>query len=177
MLKRILIVLVLCMAAVLVFQRLRGGTRVAYVNGIEPYRAIPGKEYILQRACYVYVYPKNESPHAAVYPLLGVNAPALVASNPLLPERVSADEIAKTRTEIRLLDVIPIGTAFKVLSVRREAAADNDAPAISYEVAFLDDWNSRPYQRVDIRGILLPPRDAQTPPLIDPAIAVERFKY
>ena len=148
-------------------------TKISYVNGLDAYAHLPNQEFILVRDCYVFAW---REPIATAYPLLGTNATDVTARVTALPTPVSADAMAAHEDDpaVRLMDRIPQGTRFRLLSVRREENRQHGT-FISYEIKFLDDI-TRPYQRVDIRPILLPVTQAGDAPVIDPTIAVPWIK-
>ncbi len=148
-------------------------TKISYINGLDAYVHLPNQEFILVKDCYVFAWRKSI---ATAYPLLGVNSPEVTASVPVLPREVSGAALRAQATGpvVRLMDVIPQGTRFRLLSVRREESR-RAGIVISYEIKFLDEVD-RPYQRVDIRPVLLPVAQAGDPPAIDPAIAVPWIK-
>jgi hypothetical protein len=146
-------------------------TKISYVNGLAPYDVMPGRDYVLQCDCYVFAWHKSI---ATAYPLLGVNLPGARTSLAALPREVREDLIGTAQPLVRLMNVIPKGTRFKVLSVRREQSR-RTGTFISYEIKFLDDID-RPYQRIDIRPILLPQDNKDGVPQIDDMIAVPWVK-
>lgn len=148
-------------------------TKISYVNGLDAYAHLPNQEYILVQNCYVFAW---REPIATAYPLLGVNRPDATASVAALPREVSPAALIRHADDpvVRLMDVIPQGTRLRLLSVRREESR-RTGTVISYEVKFLDEVD-RPYQRVDIRPILLPAAHSGEAPRLDPAIAVPWLK-
>ncbi|MEI6106017.1 MAG: hypothetical protein WCR49_03295 [Opitutae bacterium] len=146
-------------------------TKISYVNGLAPYDVMPGREYILQHDCYVFAWHKSI---ATAYPLLGVNHPAVRTSLAALPKDVRADLVGTPQPLVRLMNMIPQGTRFKLLSVRREQSR-RTGTFISYEIKFLDEVD-RPYQRIDIRPLLLPTERPGDVPQIDETIAVPWIK-
>lgn len=144
-------------------------TKISYVNGLDAYAHLPNQEYILVKDCYVFAWRKSI---ATAHPLLGVNAPDVVARVDALPREVSKVTLDRHADDpvVRLMDVIPQGTRIRILSVRREENR-RTGTLISYEIHFLDDID-RPYKRVDIRPILLPVASDGEAPRLDPAIAV-----
>lgn len=148
-------------------------TKIAYVNGLDAYDHLPNQEFILVRDCYVFAWRK---PIATAYPLLGVNSGDVSATVDALPDIVSHSARSDHENDpvVRLMDIIPQGTRFRLLSVRREESRRHGT-VISYEIKFLDDV-TRPYQRIDIRPILLPTNTDGAPPDIDPTIAVPWIK-
>jgi len=146
-------------------------TKISYVNGLEPYAELPNREYVLVTDAWVFAWHEHI---ATAYPLLGVNLPTARARVVELPPEVSAANLRQPVPGVRLMDAIPKGTRFKLLSVRREESR-RAGTVISYEVKFLDDVD-RPYARVDIRPILLPVAQGGDAPAIDPAVAVPWIK-
>lgn len=148
-------------------------TKISYVNGLDEYAHLPNQEYILVKDCYVFAWRK---PIATAYPLLGVNAPEVTAATAALPREVSQSMLARFADDpvVRLMDVIPQGTRIRLLSVRREESRQVGT-IISYEIKLLDEVD-RPYQRVDIRPILLPATRPGEAPGLDPMIAVPWIK-
>ena len=146
-------------------------TKIAYVNGLEAYADWPNREYILEQDCYLFAWHKHI---ATAHPLLGVNAPSVPTSVAALPREVTRENIGKAYPFVRLMDVVPKGTRFRILSVRSEESRRTGL-FISYEITFLDDL-VHPYQRVDIRPILFPVSRPGEAPKIDPAVAVPWIK-
>lgn len=144
-------------------------TKISYVNGLVTYADLPNREYILVLDCYVFAWKERI---ATAYPLLGVNSPDAKSSVAELPVEVNQITLSKHANDpvVRLMDIIPQGTRFRLLSVRREQSR-RAGTVISYEIKFLDEVD-RPYQRVDIRPVLLPVANAGDAPEIDPNIAV-----
>lgn len=147
-------------------------TKIAYVNGVAPYDVMPGREYILQADCYVFAWHDHHKSGTA-YPLLGVNLPGARTSVEALPREVSTAKLKEQLPLVRLMDVIPKGTRFRLLSVRREENR-RTGTFISYEIKFLDEVD-RPYPRIDLRPVLLPAA-AGALPQIDEAVAVPWIK-
>ena len=146
-------------------------TKIAYVNGLDAYAAMPNKEYVLEKDCYVFALRKHI---ATAHPLLGLNAPDVAARTADLPVEVTRANIGKVLPNIRIMDVIPKGTHFRILSVRSEISRSTGL-FISYEIAYLDEVD-RPYPRTDLRFVQLPVAHPGDVPLIDPAIAVPWIK-
>jgi hypothetical protein len=142
-------------------------TKISYVNGLDRYADRPNREYILVRDCYIFAWKKGID---TANPLLGVNAPEVKQSVSALPKIVSQANIGKEMPLVRVMDVIPQGTRFRITSVRREESR-SAGQLISYEIVFLDDTD-RPYSRVDIRPTLIHGPGEGDPPEIDITIAV-----
>ncbi len=148
-------------------------TKIAYVNGLDEYAHLPNQEFILVKDCYVFAWRQSI---ATAYPLLGTNVDGAPSSVAALPREVSTAALRAHADDpvVRLMDVVPQGTRFRLLSVRREESRRHGA-VISYEIKFLDDVD-RPYQRVDIRPILLVTAKPGDAPQIDPNVAVPWIK-
>jgi hypothetical protein len=127
-------------------------TKIAYVNGLVPYDTMPGREYILQHDAYVFVWRKAPT---SGFPLLGVNHPAAATRVAALPGPDTPPPAAGWQNdEVRIVDRIPKGTRLELTSVRREESR-REGTVITYEAKFLDGVE-RPYQKVDLRPVLLP---------------------
>jgi hypothetical protein len=146
-------------------------TKISYVNGLEAYADMPNREYILEHDCYVFALRQHI---ATAHPLLGVNAPGVATSLAALPREVSAGQLGKDFPLVRLMEIVPKGTRFRILSVRREESRRTGV-FISYEITLLDDL-THPYQRIDIRPILLPVARPGEVPRIDETVAVPWIK-
>lgn len=146
--------------------------KISYVNGLDRYVEQSNREFVLELDCYIFAWRDRNIPTA--WPLLGVNAPGVPTSVAALPGEVSRTNLGKDFPLVRLMDVVPKGTRFRILSVRREEKRGRPT-VISYEIKFLDEVD-RPFARVDIRPVLLPVREAGDPPKIDELIAVPWIK-
>lgn len=139
-------------------------TKIAYVNGLEAYQHVPGREFILQHDAYVFVWKRNPTEGFA---LLGINHPAVATRVDALPPPATPPLAAGTElAAVRIVDWIPRGTRLEVTSVRREESR-RAGTVITYEAKFLDE-RERPYQKVDLRPVLLPVARPGDPPDIDP---------
>jgi hypothetical protein len=147
-------------------------TKISYVNGVPPYDVMPNREYVLQADCYVFAW-LDHGKSGTAFPLLGVNLPGARTSLDALPREVSTALVGKPQPLVRLMDAIPKGSRFRLLSVRREQSRQLGT-VISYEIKFLDEVD-RPYARVDVRPILLPASPGGLPQF-DDAIAVPWIK-
>lgn len=166
-----LILAVFLVLAVLGVRWQMNTTKISYVNGLDQYAHLPNQEFILLTDCYVFAWHERI---ATAHPLLGANLPAAATSLAALPPEVRASNVGQPFPLVRIMDVIPRGTRFRVLSVRREESRKTGT-FISYEISFLDDID-RPYKRVDLRPILLPVARPGDAPAIDPVIAVPWIK-
>lgn len=148
----------------------RGGTKTAYVNGLPEYNTLPGREYILERDCYVFKYRDKKTN----FPLVGANAPDLANTVPELPKEVSETHVGEQNDRIRILDVVRTGTRFKIISVRRDQTREKTS--ISFEILLLTD-EERKYPRLDADFILdHSPEKSGAAPSVITGYAVERVK-
>ena len=135
--------------------------KTTYVNGLPPYTALPGHEYILERDCYVFKFKE----HNTDWPLLGTRDTV-----PDLPAEVSASNIGADLPAVRILDVIHVGDHFRIASVRRDEG--RKATTVTFEV-LLSDEASRKYPRLDVYWILdHSPEATGAAPKVMPAFAV-----
>ena len=146
-------------------------TKISYVNGLAPYDVMPGREYILQHDCYVFNWIEHP---ASGFPLLGTNATGAATRVSALPADSSDSYRGRTLAEVRIVDRIPRGTRLLLTSVRREESR-GAGTVISYEAKFLDEVE-RPYQKVDLRPLLLPVAQGGDVPAIDTTILVPWIK-
>lgn len=147
-------------------------TKISYVNGLAPYDKMPGSEFILQHDCYVFVWKENST---SGFPLLGVNHPAVVTrASDLPPADAPPLPAGQENAAVRIVDRIEQGTRLILTSVRREESR-RGGTVITYEAKFLDD-RERPYQKVDLRPLLLPVAKGGDVPVIDETILAPWIK-
>ena len=159
--------LVLC-AAFFLWQR--DSVKVSYVNGLPQYNQLPGREFILQRDCFIFKLKDRSS----VWPLIGANAPDASASVAELPMEVDEKWIGTETEGVRILDVARVGSRFKIVSVRREES--RRGTSISFEILFMDEAERR-YPRLDAYWILdHTPELHGAAPFILPDYAAARVK-
>ncbi|HXQ82324.1 MAG TPA: hypothetical protein VN775_13485 [Opitutaceae bacterium] len=140
--------------------------KVSYVNGLPAYSAMPGREYFLERDCYLFKFKRRNSD----WPLI-----ASRATVPGLPVSVDPRNIGAEFPEVRILDVIKTGTRFRIVSVRRTESPASTS--ITFEI-LLGDEVSFKYPRVDAYWILdhSPEREGKAPQVM-PGYATPRFRY
>ena len=163
--KWIIAVIVALVFAGLVYWQ-RQGIKVSYVNGLTAYNALPGREYIFQRDCYL--FKLNERPSS--WPYVGDQAVV-----PSLPSEVDPKHLDATHPTGRIIDVVRTGDRFKLVSVRRDES--RLGTAMSFELVFLNEAD-RKYPRIDAYFIMdhSPEVRGEAPSLLR-AYAVERVKY
>lgn len=147
-------------------------TKISYVNGLVPYDKMPGAEFILQHDSYVFVWKKNPT---GGFPLLGVNHAAVATSvSELPPAGASPLAPGQENAAVRIVDRVEEGTRLIITSVRMEESRRHGI-VITYEAKFLDE-RERPYQKVDLRPMLLPVAKGGDVPAIDTTILVPWIK-
>ena len=144
----------------------RQGVKVSYINGLAAYNALPGREYIFQRDCYLFKLDDRPSS----WPYVGDHA--VVAS---LPNDVDQKRIDAAHPAGRIIDLVRTGDRFKLVSVRRDES--RHGTSISFELLFLNEAE-RKYPRIDAYFIMdhSPELCGEAPRLL-PDYAVERVKY
>jgi hypothetical protein len=120
----------------------RHAKKTSYVNGLPPYTDLPGKDYILERDCYI--YKTKDAP--TDWPLI---ASALTV--PGLPAEVDPKFIGADFPNLRILDVLRVGDHFKIASVRRDE--QDGKISLSFEVLLADEA-TRKFPRVDAYWIM-----------------------
>lgn len=162
MMKWIIVILALVAAGVFWSWR-RDAVKISYVNGLAAYTGLPGKEYILERDCYIFKF-KDRQPD---WPYLASHL-----SVPDLPDTVDEKLIGTDQPKVTLLDVARTGSHFKIVSVRRDES--RRGITITFEVLFTNE-NDRKYARVDLYWMLdhAPEAAGQAPKILD-TYAVER---
>jgi hypothetical protein len=145
--------------------------KVSYVNGLDQYSVMPGKEYILQVDCYVFNWSDDPAPG---FPVIGTNLPAATTRVDALPADATASRAGQHLGKVHIFDLIPRGTRLLITSVRREESR-KAGTIITYE-AKLQDGIERPYAKVDLRTLLLPVAKGGDVPAIDPTVAVPWIK-
>jgi hypothetical protein len=140
----------------------RDAVKTAYVNGLPAYNQLPGRQYILQRDCYVFSFTDRKSD----WPFIGANATV-----PALPAVVEEKNIDSPQAGVRILDVARAGVRFKLVSVRRDES--RQGTSFTFELLFLED--GRKYLRVDAFYMLDhgPEKDGAAPAMRED-YAVER---
>ena len=140
--KWVLAALAALALAVAFVMRERAAVKTSYVNGLTAYSHLPGREYILQRDCYIFKLDR----HTTSYPLVGTHQVV-----PELPEKVTAVTKPTAVPGARLLDTLKTGTRFQIVSVRRDEG--RAGTVLTLEV-LLEDEANRKYPRLDTFFIL-----------------------
>lgn len=148
-------VTIVIVAALIVSQR--NAVKTSYVNGLAQYNKLPGREFILQRDCYVF---KSDS-HPTDYPLVAARATV-----PELPASVDDKLIGTKQPGVRLLDTVRTGSRFKIVSVRRDESREKTT--VTFEILLLDEAE-RAYPRLDAFFLLdhSPERSGEAPRVLE----------
>ena len=143
----------------------RNSVKTSYINGLVQYNKLPGREFILERDCYIF----KLASHPTEYPLIG--AQKTVAA---LPAEVDAKLIGTALPGARLLDTVTAGTRFKIVSVRRDEHRTHTD--ITFEILLLEEADHK-YPRVDAFFIIdhAPEQNGQAP-LVREDFAVARIR-
>jgi hypothetical protein len=115
----------------------RQSVKTTYVNGLAAYTGIAGREYILERDCYIFKFKA----HDTSWPLLGARATV-----PELPEEVKEANVGAEFPAVRILGIVHTGDRFRIASVRRDASRTEQR--ITFEIVLVDEA-TRPYPRLD----------------------------
>lgn len=150
----------------------RAAVKTSFVNGLAPYGALPGKEYIFERDCYIFKFRKT----AWWKPSVDTDQP-LVGDHdvvPVLPANVSAANIGADIPGVRILDIVRVGDRARIASVRRDES--RTGTTITFELFFVND-EQRKYPRIDAFWIMdHTPEQRGEAPLLRPEYAVERAR-
>ncbi len=139
--------------------------KTTYVNGLPPYTNLPGREFILQRDCYVFKFKD----HDTSWPLI-----ASSDSVPALPAEVKPSNVGAELPTVRILDVLKVGDRFRIVSVRKDVSRKETR--VTFEI-LLHDESSRKYPRLDAFWILdHSPENVGAAPKIITAYAVPQAK-
>ncbi len=143
----------------------RQGVKTTYVNGLAPYTRLPGREFIVERDCYIFKFKKADTS----WPLIGAHETV-----PELPREVKDADVGTDLPAVRLLGVVRVGDRFRIVSVRRDES--RAGTSVTFEI-LLDDESSRKYPRLDAYWIIdHAPEATGAAPAIIPAYAVPRGK-
>ncbi len=120
----------------------RNSVKTSYVNGLAPYTNLPGRDFILEKDCYIFKLTKHDSD----WPLIGAHATV-----PELPAEVKDSNIGADIPGARILGVLRTGDHFKIASVRRDES--RAGTTITFEIA-LENESTRKYPRLDAYWIM-----------------------
>jgi hypothetical protein len=141
----------------------RNAVKTSYVNGLPPYTNLPGRDFIVERDCYIFKFKSRDSdwPYLASHATVGA-----------LPAEVTEASVGRDFPDVRVLGVVKVGDHFRIASVRRDEG--RGGTRITFEVA-LSNESTRPYPRLDAYWIMdhSPERDGKAPWIMtDYAVAV-----
>jgi hypothetical protein len=120
----------------------RHSVKTTYVNGLAAYTGIAGREYILERDCYIFKFKARDTS----WPLLGAQATV-----PELPADVKESNIGGDFPAVRILGIVRTGDRFRIASVRRDASRTEQR--VTFEIVLVDEV-TRPYPRLDAYAML-----------------------
>ncbi len=120
-----------------IFFGAHGGSKHSYINGLPGFNEMPNREYITQKTAYVFKDDGRESS----YPYI-----ASVNERPELPGSSDNANVGMKIGSLRILDILPIGTRFRIISVRKDESSAETS--ITYEI-LLDRADEREYPRLD----------------------------
>jgi hypothetical protein len=120
----------------------RHSVKTTYVNGLPLYNSLPGREFILEKDCYVFKLKAHDTDWA----LLGARDTV-----PDLPAEVTTANVGADLPGVRILDVLRTGDHFKLVSVRRDQS--RTATRVTFEI-LLDDESTRKFPRLDAYWIM-----------------------
>jgi hypothetical protein len=115
----------------------RQSVKTTYVNGLAAYTGIAGREYILERDCYIFKFKA----HDTSWPLLGAQTTA-----PELPAQVKESNVGAEFPAVRILGIVRTGDRFRIASVRRDTSRTEQR--VTFEIVLVDE-STRPYPRLD----------------------------
>ncbi|HEY5079089.1 MAG TPA: hypothetical protein VII43_04555 [Opitutaceae bacterium] len=120
----------------------RQWVKTTYVNGLAAYTGIAGREYIVERDCYIFKYKA----HDTSWPLLGAHATV-----PELPSEVKESNVGAEFPAVRILGIVRIGDRFRIASVRRDTSRTEQR--VTFEIVLVDE-STRPFPRLDAYPML-----------------------
>jgi len=131
----------------------RNSVKTSYINGLPPYTTLPGRDFILERDCYIFKFKSRDTD----WPLLASHATV-----PELPQEVTDANVGRDFPDVRILGVLRVGDHFRIASVRRDQSRSQTR--ISFEVA-LSNEATRRYPRLDAYWIIdhSPEKDGGAP--------------
>jgi hypothetical protein len=130
------VVVAAVVAAAFAYMQLNS-VKTTYVNGLAPYTALPGREFILeQRLLCLQVQVARHD-----WPLLGSRDVVRIC-----PAEVSAANVGADFPPVRILDVIHVGDHFRIASVRQDTG--RAGTVITFEIV-LDNESTRKYFKLD----------------------------
>jgi hypothetical protein len=142
--------------------------KTTYVNGLPQYNRLPGREFLLERDCYIFKFKR----HGTDWPLIGANVPGSAMSVPQLPAEVAPKYVGADLPAVRILDVARTGDRFRIVSVRRDTG--RRGTTVTFEILFTNE-GARRYPRLDAYWLLdHAPEQRDAAPTFLPDYVVER---
>src|ERR1700679_3091308 len=106
----------------------RQSVKTTYVNGLAPYTGLAGREYILERDCYIFKFKA----HDTSWPLLGAQATV-----PELPADVKESNVGGDFPGVRILGIVRTGDRFRIASVRKDSSRAGQR--VTFEIVLVDE--------------------------------------
>jgi hypothetical protein len=153
--KWLLALVVAVLVAVIAYTRLHS-TKSTYVNGLAPYATLPGRNYVLEKDCYIFKLKAQDSN----WPFLASHG--TVAS---LPAEVRDSNVGGDFPDVRILDVLHVGDHFRIASVVKDERGATST--ITFEV-ILENEATRKFPRLDAFWIMdhSPEKDGLAPKIM-----------
>ena len=121
----------------------RQSVKTTYVNGLAAYTGLAGREYLLEKDCYIF----KLKAHDTSWPLLGAQSTV-----PELPAEVKESNVGQDFPSVRILGIVRTGDRFRIASVRRDASRKEQRVTFEIELA---DPTTRPFPRLDLAYVML----------------------
>lgn len=116
--------------------------KTTYVNGLAPYNTLPGREFVVEKDCYIFKLKAEDTS----WPLIGAHEVA-----PGLPEEVKESNVGASFPDVRILDLVRVGDHFRIVSVRKDVSRAKER--ITFEI-LLQDEATRKFPRLDAYWIM-----------------------
>jgi hypothetical protein len=139
--KWLLVAVVAALVLMVVYMQ-RDISKTTYVNGLAPYTTLPGRNFVVERDCYVFKLKAADSN----WPFLGAHDTV-----PGLPVEVKESNVGADLPDVRILDVIHVGDHFRLASVVKEESPGKTT--ITFEI-ILENEATRKFPRLDAFWIM-----------------------
>jgi hypothetical protein len=153
--KWVLAALVAGLVGMVVYMRL-DTNKSTYVNGLAPYTTLPGRNFVVEKDCYIFKLKSEDSN----WPLLGAHDTV-----PELPTEVKESNVGADIPGVRILDVVRVGDHFRLASVVKHETRKKTS--ITFEIV-LENESTRKFPRLDAYWIMdhSPEKDGLAPTIM-----------